>query len=567
MSKSSPEQSVRVNAHGMQWRTSADFAGVLPRLDIDLARRPERPGPAELVKDNLARTLVRMPHPVRPDGPRLYIKRFKFDRIQRKLRQLIRRTQAAREYRASRELLSRGIPTCRALALGEHRRGLFHQEAFVVIEEIPGAVTLAHYAASQRWRTLDYEVRRQVIEELAELVAQMMRSGVCHDDLHLENILIVPSRPPGRRLFVLDLHRVRLKRRSRAGAVRMLVFLADSSRKLGVSSTDQIRFLRVLLEKWKGARAAGPQAVARWARRVRVARERHHRRHMRSRTRRCLIESSRFTRDRAGGFGVWRRRDFPLQAALATVESHETALRSPRHKGLVRKEAARTQISHLPDSPQGALYVKAFLRRSIGERIKDLLRWKGRARAAWIAHRGFGVRGLPIPAGLALLEAHGKLAGRPDYLITEAIEADGDLRLMTCSGGPGEPIPCCALAAGAEHRALAAAVADLFRLLADREVLHSDMKPSNILVRRASGGFRLWLVDLDRARFGVRWRRRHWVHHLAQCNAGLPATVTVLDRMRCLRRCGQARWRPEERLRIARAVLKKSLSRNPQWQR
>jgi len=171
---------------------------------------------------------------------------------------------------------------------------------------------------------------------------------------------------------------------------------------------------------------------------------------------------------------------------------------------------------------------------------------------------------LPAPAGLALLEAEGKLSGRPDYLITEAVNVEGDLQQITHSqrAGAAAPLP---LPTEAERRRLALAVADLFRLLAARRVRHPDMKPSNVLVARTAAGMRLWLVDLSRVRFGADWRRRHWVHYLAQCNSGLGPQVTSLDRMRCLRRCGQGRWTPQERLQVARLVLRASLTRSPQW--
>ncbi|KPK64956.1 MAG: hypothetical protein AMK73_04380, partial [Planctomycetes bacterium SM23_32] len=87
----------------------------------------------------------------------------------------------------------------------------------------------------------------------------------------------------------------------------------------------------------------------------------------------------------------------------------------------------------------------------------------------------------------------------------------------------------------------------------------------NVLVRRTDDGFRLYLVDLERTRFDRPLTRDRWVKCLARLNAGLPASVSLLDRMRCLRACGRGRWSARERLSVARDVYALSLTRRPAW--
>jgi hypothetical protein len=101
--------------------------------------------------------------------------------------------------------------------------------------------------------------------------------------------------------------------------------------------------------------------------------------------------------------------------------------------------------------------------------------------------------------------------------------------------------------------------------MAEEEVYHPDTKPTNFLVRLDGEGCRLWLVDLDRAKLNTRFGRKRWIKCLARLNAGLPARITLLDRMRCLRKCDRGRWGAEERLRIARDVYEMSLKRRPKW--
>ena len=198
----------------------------------------------------------------------------------------------------------------------------------------------------------------------------------------------------------------------------------------------------------------------------------------------------------------------------------------------------------------GLVCVKAFRRDSWAERLKDFMRPRGRARSAWVAHRLYKVTAVPAPRPIALLEA-GTLGGRPDYLITEAVENEGDLFAFVTGNEPGRE----------ERTALGRAVAGLLTHMADAEVYHPDTKPTNFLVSRADGGFSLHLVDLDRSRYRVRYGLRLWARCLMKLNAGLPDSITLLDRMRCLRACGRGRWGARERLGLARRVLELSRRR------
>ncbi len=67
-----------VQAHGLTWLVVREFAPTLPRLDLERARHPYVLTPGEYVKDNTVRTVLRVPDPDRPDGPGLYVKRYKF---------------------------------------------------------------------------------------------------------------------------------------------------------------------------------------------------------------------------------------------------------------------------------------------------------------------------------------------------------------------------------------------------------------------------------------------------------------------------------------------------------
>lgn len=558
---------VQREAHGMQWRVVHDFADILTQIDILRLRNPETVRDWDVVKDNMHRTVVRAPDPADDDVPGLYLKRFKLDKFTRRLKHLVRPTQAAKEWEVSRALEERGIPTCRVLAVAERKPGLLYQEAFLISRELPDTIPVRDYLEERRWEDVDPRERRRLIDEMASLTARMVRSGIGHDDLHVGNIMIEPDGEPGERLHILDLHRVSVGRVSRRGVTRMLVYLADSTGKRGVGSAEMVRFLRCFLRHWKGDDAVSPGLVRRWAERVQKAWDKHHRRHMRSRTKRCVVESTDFTYDRAGGYRMWRRREFPAKTALKVVDWHRMAVEGRPSRCELRKDGPRTQITRCGETGAGPVFVKAFLRESLWERVKDIFRWRGRARDAWIAHRGCRVRGVPAVPGLCLMESGNTFRGEPDYLITREVDAEADMQVLARAQSPDHERHQKLRLSADERRDLSDAVADLFRLLARTRTRHRDMKPSNILAGRRGDGWRLWLVDMDRTRFEVDWNRRLWVYHLAQCNAGLASGITLLDRLRCLRRIGKGRWSDTERLSIARDVLELSLTRDPEWLR
>jgi len=580
-----PNSPSSVEAHGMQWTCVPEFAAAIPLLDVLKLRRPSALGHGELVKDNPVRSVACLADPLQPDGLRLYVKRYKFPHRSTRLKHLILPTQPAREWKASRALQAAGIHTCDVLAIAVRRRNLLPREGFLVSREIPDTLGLTNFLRDQ---LPDLEAQRpgyraQLIDELAALTAAIVDGGFYHHDYHAGNLLIRPQAPAGERIYVVDLHSARCRRPGRRGLLRMLGMLALSLPSL--SHQDQTTFLRAFLARWEGGpgpphgRRASPSdaTCARWAALVKKAHAGLRRHHLRSRTRRCLVRGTLFTVDTTGAFRVHRRRDFPLDAALSAVWTHADAVSGPQSvvKGKapsgsgarVLRKGRRTEVTlclsdavppldaSRPARPaqltSGRVCVKSFRRDSLLARCKDALRLSGRARIAWTASHGFSVRRIAAARPLALLESRSKLSALPDYLVMEALHTDGSVAALAAGRLPQGPA----------RRRLGQAVASLLGQLAQEEVYHPDTKPGNLLVKETDGQYKLWLVDLDRAKFATPLTRRRWVKCLTRLNAGLPAQVTVLDRMRCLRECGRGRWSARERLQIARKVQRLSLRR------
>ncbi|MFO7958402.1 MAG: lipopolysaccharide kinase InaA family protein [Candidatus Brocadiia bacterium] len=546
----------------MTWKSVADFAPMVPQLDLEPLRRPEEMPDDRTIKDSTTRSVFRIDDPVAPGGPGLYVKRYKFRDLFDRLRYTLAPSKPAREWRICRALQAADIPTCDVLAIAVRRRRGLPCEGFLVSREITGTVHLKEFAR-QQWPARPRKFRRELAAELASLTAELAEGGFHHTDYHAENLLVRPEAPPGSRLVVTDLHAMRRRRVRRRHMVKMLAMLHGSvPEQVGLRA--RVRYLRAFLQRWGGDSRGRSTA---WARAVAEAATAHERRHLRSRTKRCLKESSLFTRAKTSDFVVHRRRDFPLGAALSAVDTHREALSGRAPQVEVCRAGRRTEVSlctcesvpprtlNQPADPEdvlpGTVCVKAFRRDTLPERLKDVLRPRSRARGAWFAARGFHVRGLPAAQPLALLESRHKLRGDPDYLITEELPNEGGLVDFIRSHEPD----------ATERRRLGRAVADLLLSLDRQEVYHPDTKPTNILVHRGEDGLELYLIDLERVRFGRPMSRKEWTKCLARINAQLPQSVSLLERVRCLRRCARGRWDAGERREIAQRVHQLSLQR------
>lgn len=205
--------------------------------------------------------------------------------------------------------------------------------------------------------------------------------------------------------------------------------------------------------------------------------------HWRSRTRRCLIESSGFSAFEALGVRGFRRREIDpaeLRSVLGSLDKAETL----KAEGAERLLRARRWILKEHSSPRAA-------------------------RLAWVAGCGLEARGVTTGKALAW-------SGR--WLVMEdAGETVTDWTRRAFAD------------AGASAREeLALSLGDLLALLHRRGIYHADLKANNIAWRP---GEPPRLLDYGRVHFGLRVGERRRIKNLAQLNAALPDTVPSALRM------------------------------------
>jgi tRNA A-37 threonylcarbamoyl transferase component Bud32 len=316
-------------------------------------------------------------------------------------------------------------------------------------------------------------------------VAQMHAAGMLHGDLHLGNLLVDAGG-----IVLTDLQRARffpllpgwLRRRE-------LGFLAYS---LGEPLPPELA-------------------------RTRFWRDRRAQRHWRSRTKRCLIESSGFTAFEAGGARGFRRRDADeprVLRALADLDARDAMKQRPgaslhRREGLIVKEHPSAR----------------------------------RARAAWRNATGLEARGIATGRALAWL-------GR--YLVME--DAGATLADWVDADWGASPI--------AARDACADALGALLAALHRRGIYHADLKANNVAF---ASGRPPRLLDYGRVDFGRRVSARRRVKNLAQLNAALPDRVGRDFRERALARYLAESGYADDPDRLRRRVVAESLRRRHRW--
>lgn len=384
-----------------------------------------------------------------------------------------RRDQAESEWKALTHLSRQGVAVPRPVAWSPAPDG----GAVLAMQEIAGARTL-----KEAWR-------RELVSPVAALLKGLTSHGFLHLDLHAGNILVA-----GGKLFVIDLHRGRIGTVGAKDEERAAGQFAYSLSRIA-SRADVMRLVKAVV----GDDHARIQ-------RVNVHADAFRRRHLASRTRRCLKESTGFAVSKGPDGLVISRKPAAPGEALEAVAHHDKLCAG----GLAKKTVKGRRVSAFD-----GLVVKEW---KTGGPFRALRNWiRGTpARSAWIGAQGMRVRGLPAPEGVALVEQR----GRSIFVAKEA---------------PGKPLDAYCredVKKLKDRRPFVEALAALVARLHRSETLHHDLKANNIL---ADGPTRFAFLDLEDVEFR-RVRRADAVKALAQLNAALPPPLTLTDRWRMLKR-------------------------------
>jgi len=537
---------VKLKKGGFTWRLRPGVSKDI--VDRMLALRDGDLTDAEEIKKNPSRAVFRLSS---DEGPALYIKWHRFRGLGDAVLSLFRGTRARREWRISLVLEQAGIRIPEVQLIGLRRRCGLPMESFLATREVPGI-------ALKKWvqvmlvsdKPSDVSRRHRIASALGNLVRRLHENAVSHPDLHSDNILVDETTG---NLCLLDLHAAK-----EVGAIsgfrraQNLAVLYNALSVPGVTAADRVRFAKAYLgPEWNR------QALIKLVQDVQIMSNILRRRRLRSRSRRCVVNSSAYTNQRTSLGKVYRKRTMTLDQIRKAIELHREVL-SGKVQGRTFKKDTKTNVTLIPWNgtlEASELCVKEFVRGGLRQWLPKRLRHRP-AMAAWRASLGLAVRGVPAPEAFALVM--GK--GRSSYVIMDALTSAIPLDLyLRRHMGSNRPVSI--------RRAFVGVAADFLVKCYTSNICHYDLKAKNILVREAERGqWDFFLIDLEAVRFPNQLPYEVKLLNLAQLNASTPLELTWTDRMRLLRKL--AVTAPALGERSAMDTIKRlTLNRDCQWQR
>ena len=159
---------------------------------------------------------------------------------------------AQNEWRALNLLTLAGVRTMTATAFGCKGIDPARIRSFLITEELTGTTSLEDVCAKWPQRPPAFALRKALCEQIASMVRRMHARGVNHRDCYLCHFhLDTRSRPSqmepeALRLYVIDLHRAQIRRRTPCRwRIKDLAGLYFSALDIGLTRTDCLRFIRV----------------------------------------------------------------------------------------------------------------------------------------------------------------------------------------------------------------------------------------------------------------------------------------------------------------------------------
>ncbi|HHT9118926.1 MAG TPA: lipopolysaccharide kinase InaA family protein [Candidatus Hypogeohydataceae bacterium YC41] len=512
--------------------TDITLATASPNANPSSSGAVENMSWARLVKQNMYRETYLL----RPEGIKegFYLKRYKTRGWKAGVLSKVFSTQAHREWLMMLEMKQKGLPVPLTLALGQKKEGGEVIE-YLLTQEIPDCHPV---------RNCTHLDKEALLKALASLTARLHKSNIFWKDFQLGNILVsTKNRRP--ELYLVDLHSSRyVTKLSSQQKIWMLAKLLDSFEPFSgddpftFDSRDKERFLELYARQMLDFRSEFNKDVVK----VKVLADKIKRAHLKSRTYRCLKNSTSFTVEDYDGWKVYRRRDFSTKEIFKLLKAYEDSVQGiaqgksqagPQQQvrsghATMDKGIKTTNKTHLEilESESGKICVKHYWCKGILDYLKDMA-GLSRARRAWITGNGLVARGVPTAHPLALVEGPGEA-----FLLSRALTDFPRLDHYILANYRVTPDKSTAQ----KKRNFITAIAQAVRQLHDKRIYHGDLKACNILVEEfPQGTWQFYLIDYDRVLFDSEISFRRKAKNLAQLHTSIPWCINRTDRMRFYR--------------------------------
>ena len=334
-----------------------------------------------------------------PEGERIFIKRDKTQGWAETLKFMILPSKARKEWFIATRLQKKNLAVPKPLGWIERGRWGLVKESWYLSEALGGGGSLIDILP----------LKREVpMGPLAKTVRVFHDAGLFHKDLHGGNLIW-----DGKSFFLTDLHRAEILRSlSLDQRLWNLSHLFHSLR----SQWGKEDFLR-FLEAYFAGDSLSPRRKEALFQKILSLMDHLQKRWRKSRTKRCLQESTEFTIKREEGITAYLRRDFPLDQIKEALQKHTALIKE--NPARLLKRAPETIVSLL-DTGEGKICVKQFRYPHWMDRLKENFR-DSKGLKAWMSGNGLKIRGILSPKVMAYVERRNGLGIKESFLLMEAL--------------------------------------------------------------------------------------------------------------------------------------------------
>ena len=436
-----------------------------------------------------------------PNGRRIFFKKDITKGWLESLKYVLLPTKARKEWFVAYQLQKRNLNIPQPFGWMEKVCWGFVKESYYLSEAIGSGTSFIE----------DLTILRESlsIDELAKMVRKIHNTGLFHKDLHAGNFL-----RDGQSLFITDLHRAKIVRTlSLNQRLWNLSQLFQSLRPIWEDS-DRLQFI----EKYFEGNPFDLQKKRELLQKIHSLMDRFQKRQWRSRTKRCLMESTEFLILKERGIYYYHRRDFPLDRLKEVIEEH-LRLAKERPSTLV-KQSSEVLVSILNDG-KNRICVKQFRYPHFLDSFKEHFR-RSNGLKSWVAGNGLITRGIPSLKPMALMESRNWLGLRESFFLIEAPETDQELDRYILKGFEDFK----------EKRLFIKAFAQWLSHFHKMRLYHRDMKTCNILASKSGANWNFHLLDLEDVLLDEKIDEMRLFRNFLQLNTSTPKIITKVGRFR-----------------------------------